>query len=59
MTLATDVPAEVEAVPAPRAGVVRRFLRDPLGIASVTVLAVLVLIAVLAPLDEPPSQRTS
>ena len=50
MTLATDVPAEVEAVPAPRAGVVRRFLRDPLGIASVTVLAVLVLIAVLVPL---------
>lgn len=48
MTLAAEVPAEVEPV-VPRAGAVRRFFRDPIGIAATTVLVLFVLAAVIAP----------
>lgn len=49
MTLATEVPAEVEPV-VPRAGVVRRFFRDPVGIIATAVLALFILAAIIAPI---------
>ncbi|WP_284990425.1 dipeptide/oligopeptide/nickel ABC transporter permease/ATP-binding protein [Arthrobacter sp. efr-133-TYG-120] len=49
MTLATEVPTGVEPVVA-RPGLVRRFLRNPLGLASCIVLAVIIVIAIVVPL---------
>ncbi|MGN6403673.1 dipeptide/oligopeptide/nickel ABC transporter permease/ATP-binding protein [Sinomonas sp.] len=49
MTLATEVPTDVEPV-APRSGVVGRFLRNPLGLASAIILALVILAAILVPL---------
>jgi peptide/nickel transport system permease protein len=48
MTLATEVPTDVEPVVA-RSGLVRRFLRNPLGLISTIVLLALVVIAVIVP----------
>ncbi|MHC6592818.1 dipeptide/oligopeptide/nickel ABC transporter permease/ATP-binding protein [Arthrobacter sp. C152] len=48
MTLPTEVPTAVEGV-APRSGVVRRFLRNPLGLASAIILALIIIAAVLVP----------
>lgn len=48
MTLATDVPTDVEPV-VPRSGLVRRFLRNPLGLISVLVLLAVIVIAVVVP----------
>ncbi|WP_426226348.1 dipeptide/oligopeptide/nickel ABC transporter permease/ATP-binding protein [Pseudarthrobacter sp. DSP2-3-2b1] len=48
MTLATEVPADVEPV-VPRSGMVRRFLRNPLGLISILVLLAVIVIAILVP----------
>lgn len=48
MTLATEVPTDVEPVVA-RAGLIRRFLKNPLGLISTVVLLALVIIAVVVP----------
>lgn len=48
MTLATEVPTGVEPVVA-RPGLVRRFLGNPLGLASCIVLAVIIVIAIIVP----------
>ncbi|WAH98478.1 dipeptide/oligopeptide/nickel ABC transporter permease/ATP-binding protein [Arthrobacter sp. MMS18-M83] len=49
MTLATEVPTGVEPVVA-RPGLVRRFLGNPLGLASCIVLAVIIVVAIVVPL---------
>ena len=49
MTLATEVPTGVEPVVA-RPGLARRFLQNPLGLASCIVLAVIIAIAIVVPL---------
>ncbi|TAP40062.1 dipeptide/oligopeptide/nickel ABC transporter permease/ATP-binding protein [Arthrobacter sp. S39] len=48
MTLATEVPTDVEPV-VPRSGLVRRFLRNPLGLLSTLVLLAVIVIAVVVP----------
>ena len=49
MTLATEVPTDVEPA-VPRSGLVRRFLRNPLGLISTVVLLAVIVIAVVVPL---------
>jgi peptide/nickel transport system permease protein len=48
MTLATEVPTDVEPVVA-RSGLIRRFLRNPLGLISILVLLAVVVIAIVVP----------
>jgi ABC-type dipeptide/oligopeptide/nickel transport system ATPase component/ABC-type dipeptide/oligopeptide/nickel transport system permease subunit len=49
MTLATEVPTDVEPV-VPRSGLLRRFLQNPLGLIATIVLLAVIAIAVLVPL---------
>ncbi|ALV41462.1 ABC transporter [Pseudarthrobacter sulfonivorans] len=48
MTLATEVPTDVEPVVA-RSGLIRRFLHNPLGLISSIVLLVVIVIAIVVP----------
>jgi peptide/nickel transport system permease protein len=48
MTLATEVPTDVEPVAA-SSGLIRRFLRNPLGLISILVLLAVVVIAIVVP----------
>lgn len=48
MTLATEVPTDVEPVTT-RSGVVRRFLRNPLGLIPTLVLLAVIVIAIVVP----------
>ena len=49
MTLATEVPTDVEPV-VPRSGLVRRFLSNPLGLLSTLILLAVIVIAVVVPI---------
>jgi ABC-type dipeptide/oligopeptide/nickel transport system permease subunit/predicted ABC-type transport system involved in lysophospholipase L1 biosynthesis ATPase subunit len=48
MTLATEVPSDVEPVIA-RSGLIRRFVRNPLGMISTLVLLAVIVIAIVVP----------
>ncbi|UZX03121.1 dipeptide/oligopeptide/nickel ABC transporter permease/ATP-binding protein [Arthrobacter sp. CDRTa11] len=48
MTLATEVPTDVDPV-VPRSGLLRRFVRNPLGLISTIVLLAVIVIAVAVP----------